>query len=102
MENSQTSTGLPHWDMTVIYPGLESPEFQQAFDSAIANIAELEALFDKHEVRRREQPTPVDAATVQAVEEIITRLNAVLEQAGTVSAYISSFVATNSRDALAQ
>ncbi len=97
---SETSA-LPHWDMTVIYPGLESPEFAAGFRAVADEIAELAALFDRLGVARR-APAPLDDETVRAVETVIARYNAVLEQAETLGAYIRSFVSTNSRDDQAQ
>ena len=102
MNNTEPALALPHWDMSVIYPDLASAEFQQAFDSAVANIAELQALFDRHDVRRREALLPLDDTTVQAVEEVIARFNVVLEATQRISAYINAFVTTNSRDTVAQ
>src|SRR5579883_715262 len=97
---SETSA-LPHWDMTVIYPGLESPEFAAGFRAVADEIAELAALFDRLGVARR-APAPLDDETVRAVETVFARYNAVLEQAETLGAYIRSFVSTNSRDDQAQ
>ncbi len=41
-------------------------------------------------------------ATVTAFEQVVTAYNTVLEAVGTLGAYISAFVATNSRDEVAQ
>jgi pepF/M3 family oligoendopeptidase len=87
--------------MMVVYPGLDSPEFEQGFQSAVESIDGLVDLFDRHQVGRRE-PAPLDDETVRAVEEVIGRYNAVLDEVRTLGAYINSFVATNSRDNLAQ
>src|SRR5438270_10770240 len=45
---------LPHWDMTVVYPGLESPEFAQGFSHVVQAIDELTHLFDEYHIK--EQP----------------------------------------------
>src|SRR5687767_13737769 len=96
-----TTRQLPHWDMTVVYPGLDSPEFKQGFEAAGEAIDDLGQLFDRHEIAARE-PAPLDDATVRAFEEVVARYNSVLEETHTVGAYIRSFVATNSRDTVAQ
>src|SRR5688572_24182092 len=62
---------LPHWDMSRIFPGLESDAFDAAFTSIISDIAELRALYDRHDVRKRETSEPLSDQTVGAVEEII-------------------------------
>ncbi len=41
---------LPHWDMTVVYPGLASPEFSQDFARVIQDINDLVQLFDTHHI----------------------------------------------------
>lgn len=95
-----TTQALPHWDMTVVYPSLESPEFSRGFSSVVEAIIGLGDLFDRHNVNRRD-PAPLDEQTLQAVEEVIDRFNSVLEETRTVAAYIGSFVSTNSRDNVA-
>ena len=59
------TAALPRWDMTVVYPGLDSPEFAAGFDAVVADIARLGELFDAEGVGRRE-PAPLDEATVAA------------------------------------
>jgi len=92
---------LPHWDMTVIYPGLESPAFEAGFKEAVDDIAALAALWDEYDVGLRE-PAPLDDATAPAVETVIDRYNAVLARLTTLSTYIYSFITTDSRDDVAQ
>jgi oligoendopeptidase F len=92
---------LPHWDMTVVYPSLESKEFEAGFQSVIGKIAELGTLFEQHKIEKRD-PAPLDDATVQSFETVVNALNAALEEARTLMAYVSSFVATDSRNNLAQ
>ncbi|MDP9365531.1 MAG: M3 family oligoendopeptidase [Chloroflexota bacterium] len=87
--------------MTVVYPGLDSPEFAAGFAAAVAGIADLEALFDAEGVGQR-PPAPLDDATVAAVERVIDRFNALLEVNETLGAYLYAFVSTDSRDDAAQ
>ena len=96
-----TSTNLPHWDMTVIYPGLASPEFAAGFQSVTDAIGGLATLFDQEHIGKRD-PQPLDDATVQTFERVMERYNAVLAEYRTLSAYIHAFVSTDSRDNLAQ
>src|SRR5262249_35409246 len=96
-----TNTTLPHWDMTTIYPSLDSAEFAAGFDSVVQAIADLEALYDQHGIALRD-PAPLDEATVAAAEAVIERYNAVLKEFNTLSSYIHSFVSTDSRNTLAQ
>lgn len=92
---------LPHWDMTTVYPDLQSPQFEEAFQSCITAIADLTALFDRYGIARRER-APLDDASVEAFEVVVARFDAVLRQMQTIMAYIHGFVATDSRDDAAQ
>ena len=96
---SPTPSALPRWDMTPIYPSLDSPEFTRAFAQVTTDLDVLTALFDELRIERRE--TSDDTTIIQVAERAIERMNAVLAHYRTVSAYISSFVATDSRDTLA-
>jgi pepF/M3 family oligoendopeptidase len=88
--------------MSVIYPTLDSPEFAAAFDAVVHGIEDLGTLFDAEHVQRNEQRSPLDAATLEAVEQVIGHYNELLAQLRTVSAYITAFVTTDSRNDLAQ
>jgi pepF/M3 family oligoendopeptidase len=87
--------------MSVIYPGLESPEFVQAFDECTQKIAQLSQLFDEQHIQM-ETALTINDALVQTFEIVIQRYNEVHEQIRTVVVYISCFVNTNSHDNLAQ
>ncbi len=93
-----TST-LPHWDMTVVYPSLESAEFTEGFRALQTSIAALQTLFD--EVVIPQPPAPLDEQARANVERVLERLNAVLEEAQTLGSYIFAFVTTDSREAIA-
>lgn len=96
-----TTQTLPHWDMTVIYPGLASPEFDQGFANFTQQTAELVQLFDTHGIQAQTAPELTDSQ-VQTFETVTLRLNAILEETTTLGAYLSCFVRTNTQDALAQ
>src|SRR5262249_26428269 len=96
-----TTSVLPRWDMTVVYPGLDSTEFDQGFRAVTDEIAGLSTLFNELHVER--QPAaPLTPQLVRIVETVIERVNTVLADIQTLSAYISAFVTTDSRDNLAQ
>ncbi len=98
---SNSVSALPHWDMTVIFPSLESPEFSAGFESVTRNITELAQLFDQHQIGTNAS-TDIDAALIDTFERVTERYNAVLDESRTLSAYISSFVTTDSRNDAAQ
>ncbi|HEU5438458.1 MAG TPA: M3 family oligoendopeptidase [Ktedonobacterales bacterium] len=92
---------LPRWDMSVVYPSLESPEFAADFADVVESIAVLGRLFDALGIAKRE-PQPLDDETVQAFERATEVYNGVLERLMTLGAYIGAYVSTNTRDTLAQ
>jgi pepF/M3 family oligoendopeptidase len=87
--------------MDVVYPGLESPEFHQAFAALVEAIGAFGALLDALGISAPDPETPI-TATVAAFEQLLPRLNAIYDQVETVGAYIFSFVTTDSRDTVAQ
>ena len=97
---TQTAS-LPHWDMSVVYPGLDSAEFARDFAELLAEIDGAVALFDRAGVDKR-AAGPLDDATVATFEQVVDTLNRLFDRATTLRAYIFSFVATDSRDTLAQ
>ena len=96
-----TTQPPPHWDMSVVYPSLESPEFEQAFGECTQKIAQLNQLFAEHHVHMQDKIT-INDTLVQLFETVVQQYNAVLEQVRTITVYISCFVNTNSHDYLAQ
>ncbi|MCS7065601.1 MAG: hypothetical protein NZL85_04925, partial [Fimbriimonadales bacterium] len=97
----KTASALPHWDMSVVYSGLDSPEFERDFRAFVRGLDELEGLFDEARIDRMEQPLPPELAA-HLFDSIVPAYNALQEQAWTLGAYIYSFVTTDSRDEFAQ
>jgi pepF/M3 family oligoendopeptidase len=96
---------LPRWDMTPVFPGLDSPEFDQAFSDAVRRIDDLGAFFDVEYIGGAEEAkvtAPTGNSEAGALENAIRRLNATIQAYRTLSAYISAFVTANTRDTLAQ
>lgn len=91
----------PRWDMTVIFPGLESVEFTTEFGGVIAAIDSLADVFRNLGIEAREH-TDVDVDTVGAFHTVMKQYGALLERLQTVSSYVSAFTSTDSRDTVAQ
>lgn len=88
-----TTTSLPHWDMTTIYPGLDSPEFTAAVEEVRARLAGLEVT-----VQNLTPGAAIDDATVATYDDLTTRLNDFLELGTTVRAFVAGFTSVDSRD----
>jgi oligoendopeptidase F len=98
---AQTETHLPHWDLSTVFPGLDSGEFDAAFRSYVASIERLTDLFEKNEIGG-DGAAELDDTKLGAFDEIVGTLNSMLEELRLLRAYIFSFVSTDSRNALAQ
>jgi len=98
---SEPQNTLPRWDMSVVYPGLESVEFETGFQQAIQSIDQLVELFDQHRVGIQET-AELDDEAVQGFETVLQEFNRTLAETHTMGAYIASFVTTDTRNDLAQ
>ncbi|HEY89532.1 MAG TPA: M3 family oligoendopeptidase [Thermoflexia bacterium] len=96
------TTQLPHWDMSTVYPGLDSAEFQAGLEDGIQALDKLVAQFDKHGIMLRELPLEANTETSVIFEEILAKFNALGAQLHTLEAYVYSFISTNSRNETAQ
>ena len=92
---------LPAWDMTPIFPSLQSPEFETEFASALAAISDLAALFEQYRVNRRDT-SAVDAEFVAQWENVAASLNELLARLETLGSYIGCFVTTDAQNETAK
>jgi pepF/M3 family oligoendopeptidase len=92
-------TQLPQWDMSVVYPSLDSAQFEADYQATIEAIADLAAFFDDKAINRVERE-PDNA--VEILETAVHRYNSTLDQLYTLYVYILSFVVTDSRNSQAQ
>ncbi|MGZ4784269.1 MAG: M3 family oligoendopeptidase [Acidimicrobiales bacterium] len=102
-DTTLTSPGpLPHWDVSGVYPSLESRELAVAHEGVVADLARLVALYDRHDVRAGEPrdggPTDADVA---AFDEVLTETNRLLDEVRVVSAYLYAFISTDSSNDVA-
>jgi oligoendopeptidase F len=97
MSTSAVTAGkLPRWDLTPFFPGADSPELDAEFDEVVAGIASLRELLDAHGIDAGAQP---DAG---AFDEIVARLNELLERHHLLIAYLWLEVTVDSRNETAQ
>ncbi len=90
---------LPHWDLSNVYPSLESKEFETAIDALTYRVEGLEQLLSERTARLNAK-TPIKELSA-AVGEVIDGFNDVYEISGTLRAYIHSFVTTDSHNTVA-
>lgn len=86
---------LPRWDVSNVYPSLESNELRRDIEKATAQVEGLEKFLDDHRISKVASPRD-DASVQSALDGYLHRANALLRHYGTVGAYIRSFVTTDS------
>jgi pepF/M3 family oligoendopeptidase len=89
----------PRWDLTTIFPALESKEFQSALDSFKTELTALEDYF-RDTAEKTDGASPPDRLG-PVIGEIVDRLNSLYTLSGTMEAYIYGFVSTDSRNTAA-
>ena len=95
------SVALPHWDMSMVFQGLDAPEFDREFTGVVEAIGGLKKLFDDQGIRKSDH-LEVNDELVSSFETVLRTLNELLERTKTLGAFISSFVTTDSRNDVAQ
>jgi oligoendopeptidase F len=88
-----TSTQLPHWDMTTIYPSLESPEFAAAVEEVKTKLGDLEVA-----VKDLQPGVEITADTIATFDSLTNRINGLLELGNTVRAFVSGYTSVDSRN----
>ncbi len=90
---------IPHWNLSNVYPGLETKEFAADIEKLKGLIAEMEAFFANRVAKSDVKTNPKELGNL--LGEAVNRWNALYELSGTLRAYVSSFVTTDSRDMVA-
>ena len=86
----------PRWDMTNVYPSLESNEFKAAFEDFKKQIADLEDYFV--EVVDKADATKPAKQLGAIIGETVDKLNTAYALTNTLAPYISCHVSVDSRD----
>jgi len=90
-------TSPPRWDLSSIFPSLQSAEFAAALDRAGSDLDSLADLFDSVGVRRRENPA-LDSLTIAHYDDVTDGLNDLLQQTRTLMTYVRCITTTDARD----
>lgn len=85
--------------MSVLYPGLDSAEFESDFKIILQDTRTLESLFDSLNISAGAAQSTSD---VQSAETLIAEWNSFNERLDTIESYIYAFISTDSQDATAQ
>lgn len=91
-----TLGSLPRWDLTNVFPSLDSPQLKTAIEQARAQIDELAAYLDEHRISKSAPPTDDQLTLTGTLAAYLDRANALLRDFYTIGSYVRSFVATDS------
>jgi pepF/M3 family oligoendopeptidase len=97
-----TTELLPHWDLSNVYPGLESEEFSQAVGQVKAQLHDLEEYLSIHQIARGASVPSDPAALAKIMGGYLDRMNALWRLARTLRAYLLGFVSTDSYNTVAR
>lgn len=95
-----TNTTPPRWDMSNVFPGLESPELSAAFEEFKTQISGLET-YAEESLAAANTETPAEDLG-RLIGGAVKRFNAAYELGGTIRAYIYAFVSTDSHNQAAR
>ncbi|MDQ2655300.1 MAG: M3 family oligoendopeptidase [Chloroflexota bacterium] len=87
-------TALPRWDLTPVFPALDSPAFADAFATLLSDLSELDGLLADAE--------NAESDPQAMLEDALARLNDVSGRQEVIWAYLYGLITTNSRNDLAQ
>jgi pepF/M3 family oligoendopeptidase len=90
----------PRWDLTNIFPSLESKEFTAAFGQMKTKIADLGDYFDEVVTKADAKTPPEQLGPI--LGELVDRFNDTYLLANTVNSYVAFHVDTNSHDKVAK
>src|SRR5690349_14895693 len=99
LKEKPMNISAPRWDLTNVYPSLESDEFKAAVDDYRKQVAALEKFF-KNKLKKTNSKTKAkDLAPL--VGKAIDQINSIQTLSATIGPFIYSYVTTDSRDKVA-
>jgi pepF/M3 family oligoendopeptidase len=98
---SAESGKLPHWDLSNVYPGLESEQFKHAFADLQTQVNTIDMYLSGHKISRS-SPSANPVEVKNAVDGYLKKANAVYRLSSTLVAYVASFVTTDSYNTAAK
>lgn len=89
---------VPRWDLSNVYPGLESAEFKAGVADLESQLAQFDAYLAENKVQKNPQgPAQTSTDEVAAVlTSLLDKMNKAMRLYGTLNAYIASYTTTDS------
>ena len=89
------SVSAPRWDLTNVYPSLDSKQFKSAVKKYKSLLDEMEAFFKKaSKADSKTDPKKLG----KLLGESVDRFNEIYDLSGTMASYLYSFITTDSRN----
>jgi pepF/M3 family oligoendopeptidase len=93
---------LPHWDLSNIYPGLESKEFGADVSQLKEQLDDMDAYMSERQISRAGARPKDSGELAEIIGGFVDRMNDTLRRFGTLEAYVHSFVSTDSYNTAAK
>ena len=93
---------VPHWDLSNVYPGLDSVELKQGMDQLQAKLDDLDDYLSAHHISRSATISAKPTELAQIISGYLDRMNAAMRLNGTLHSYLHSFVSTDSYNTVAR
>src|SRR5215210_4731122 len=84
---------LPRWDLSALFPGLDSPEFAEGFDRILTGIDDLAQLFDEVGVSAAAGRT--NTVPLADFERVLNALNDVAYRLESMGSYLYGCISTD-------
>ncbi len=97
-----TNSNIPHWDLSNVFPGLESDAFKASVTALKADLTGMEGYLNDHYIGESGALPVEPAALAQVTAGYLQRMNALIRSMRTLFAYVQSFIATDSYNTTAK
>lgn len=92
---------LPHWDLSNIYSGLESDDYESDIKKLEKMLGDVLAFYDANNIRRLTDTPAASAEIAETLETVIARESELRLLATNLDHYVYCHYATDSRDPIA-
>jgi pepF/M3 family oligoendopeptidase len=93
---------MPHWDLSGIYPGLESPEFDLGWKGLVDRIDDLDRFMEAEGIRKPGEDGKPAKDPAAGVDGFLARTDEILRHFKTIEAFIYGYVSVDSFDTTAK
>jgi pepF/M3 family oligoendopeptidase len=93
---------LPHWDLTSVYPGLESGDFKNDVNRMKAQLDDLDKYLSDHGIARSGRKVAGSKELADVLSGYLNGMNDIVRLATTLEYYVYGFTATDSYNTTAK